>query len=498
MLMSMYLQTMADSTAKSTRLAELAAERTILESKKEELLREYALIEASLKQNAIETAEFAPVYTLPDDVLMEIFETAYEHIPLDRRCALERNPTIPTQVCRRWRQTALAVPRLWSCLHVGRSAELLSLWLERSGSLPLHIICMGKDVDSRSSPGNPTTAHSTSWVRAYLHSLTNLLQHSSRWQHFDIETSHSVFLQTVLEVIGRTSFPSLRYLALWHTGHMNNLPSVVTLPDCPDLTELAVLRISMSFPPSTPLRHLKELYLGCGTFSDRDLLQLSLAAPGLVELTMDEVQCAQSTNGFVHTATFPHLKTLTFLITDWEDLFDWFNAPALETLICDQSPIWSDISSAIVVNPHRTFPALRELRLLRVVCQSWPNDGHLFRKTPNLDHLDLTGGTSTYCGVIDGLVSLEDTEDLLPKLEILTLTEVHHEYHDILMQFLRRRVHCERPLKELRLGRSLYASPEWQVWGLDKLVKVTRLTEEEEVVSPGVQAKERTAGVAYW
>ena len=72
---------------------------------------------------------------LPDDVLGVIFE---EHAKLDWRA-----PLIDGQVCRQWRQTILCSPRAWSHLKIVQNFESapskLHQWLDRSGSVPLHI-----------------------------------------------------------------------------------------------------------------------------------------------------------------------------------------------------------------------------------------------------------------------------------------------------------------------------------------------------------------------
>ncbi|GJE86547.1 hypothetical protein PsYK624_026270 [Phanerochaete sordida] len=481
------------TTAKHTRLAELSAEQSLLEIQKAELLRQSDLVEASLRRIAVETAEFSPLYTLPIDVLMDILEVAYEHTPHDRRCAIEQNPMIPAQVCRRWRRAALALPRLWSCLHVNCSAELLALWLARSGSLPLRIICAGKDVEARRTGAGMTAAQSAPWTASYLQGLTNLMQHASRWQHFDIETSHSVFLQTVLEVMGGNYFPALEYLAVWHAGHAQNISSRSSLLSCcPRLTELALLRLDAPFSIFTPLRHLSELYLGCRSFTSWQLSQLAKALPELVELTLDQVTEAWSPNGVEHTAVFPSLKTLFFQLTDWEDIFYWMEAPMLETMSCDQGPLWAEPPQR--ANLSRVFPRLRELRLPRSSPQP-DGDGHLFRTMPNLRYLDLGKCHGAFYCVLSCLTR---DEDLLPHLEILTLTEGAEEPHGILLQFLDGRRRAERPLKEVRLGRELHALPLWDICGMRRMVKVTCLMEEEDLVSPVEPVEGQTSGVAYW
>ena len=72
---------------------------------------------------------------LPEELFGVIFE---EHAKLEWRA-----PVIDGQVCRQWRQTILRSPRAWSHLKTVQnfaSAPLkLHQWLDRSGSVPLHL-----------------------------------------------------------------------------------------------------------------------------------------------------------------------------------------------------------------------------------------------------------------------------------------------------------------------------------------------------------------------
>ncbi|GJE86548.1 F-box protein [Phanerochaete sordida] len=440
-------------------------------------------------------------HTLPDDILMEIFEAAYQHSPNDRWCPLERNPMIASQVCRRWRQTAISRPHLWCCLHVSRSVELLALWLERSGTIPLHVIFRANEVGYDRHPDASDASPVTLWSLRYLQSLVVLLRHSSRWWHFELETSNISFLEAALETIGRTGLPTLRTLTIRHAGNAIDLPSPVTLPETPWLTKLSTYRIHGSIPPPSCIYHLRQLHLGHCIIFGYELLQLSRTAPNLRELTMEAVEAAvDAEESSLHAITFPVLQTLTFIaVAEWEDLLDRLDAPALETLVCSQCPIWADAASVVALSPQRTFPALRTLCLRHCACEWWGNDGHFFRKTPRVEHLDLTGCTTTYLGVVDGLATLDAAAELLPALRTLTVTDIKDKSFEILVQFLVQRERFGRRIEEVRFGKALYVLPEWRICLVDRLVKVTCLTEEEEeAVIPSEISEERTDGVAYW
>ena len=75
---------------------------------------------------------------LPEELFGVIFE---EHAKLEWRA-----PVIDGQVCRQWRQTILHSPRAWSHLKIvqnfASAPSKLPQWLDRSGSVPLHLQLM--------------------------------------------------------------------------------------------------------------------------------------------------------------------------------------------------------------------------------------------------------------------------------------------------------------------------------------------------------------------
>ncbi|KAJ7448309.1 hypothetical protein B0H11DRAFT_2081290 [Mycena galericulata] len=90
-----------------------------------------------------------PVLTLPNEIVAEIF---LHFLPVYPDCPPVLGPRSPialSQICRKWRETALCTPLLWRAFEVNVDAEsasdcdqilsLLGPWLERSGSCPLSI-----------------------------------------------------------------------------------------------------------------------------------------------------------------------------------------------------------------------------------------------------------------------------------------------------------------------------------------------------------------------
>ncbi|KAE9388743.1 hypothetical protein BT96DRAFT_835814, partial [Gymnopus androsaceus JB14] len=94
-------------------------------------------------------ALMSPMRRLPKETLSEIFIRC---LPEDRYAvrSVAEAPLLLTAVSREWRQAAIGTPALWSSLHLYLPSELSSqtvheriigstLWLDRTGSLPVSI-----------------------------------------------------------------------------------------------------------------------------------------------------------------------------------------------------------------------------------------------------------------------------------------------------------------------------------------------------------------------
>ena len=75
--------------------------------------------------------EYTPIYRLPDDILVEV----WDWLPVDDRVGL-------TTVSKRWRRLALQTSKLWKYIHISphvHSRRIMGL-LSRARSAPLHIV----------------------------------------------------------------------------------------------------------------------------------------------------------------------------------------------------------------------------------------------------------------------------------------------------------------------------------------------------------------------
>jgi hypothetical protein len=124
---------------------------------------------------------------LPSEIMGAIFE---EHAKLEWRA-----PAIDGRVCRRWRQIVLNTPRAWIYLEINAGEppgeKELRVWLDRSGSAPLHI-----RVDEQTCFD----------YNLYEHSLHDILNdHYPRLASLRLPASDPLFFQ------GR-DFPCLQHL----------------------------------------------------------------------------------------------------------------------------------------------------------------------------------------------------------------------------------------------------------------------------------------------
>ncbi|KAJ3718469.1 hypothetical protein C8R42DRAFT_585997, partial [Lentinula raphanica] len=91
----------------------------------------------------------SPIRRLPIETMAEIFMHCLPTHRFPIR-SLKEAPLLLTMVCRRWREIAMAHPRLWSALHIHVASEIapnarelelrqqgIRRWIARSGALPL-------------------------------------------------------------------------------------------------------------------------------------------------------------------------------------------------------------------------------------------------------------------------------------------------------------------------------------------------------------------------
>ncbi|KAJ7633189.1 hypothetical protein FB45DRAFT_745939 [Roridomyces roridus] len=87
-----------------------------------------------------------PVLTLPPEITSEIFLQFLPSYPERPNVIGPQSPPFLLQICRQWRDVALATPALWSTVDLfldnprydAQQKDLLERWLRRSGNCGLH------------------------------------------------------------------------------------------------------------------------------------------------------------------------------------------------------------------------------------------------------------------------------------------------------------------------------------------------------------------------
>ncbi|KAK6977998.1 hypothetical protein R3P38DRAFT_3294610 [Favolaschia claudopus] len=187
-------------------LASLESDRTFVADKAAQILElenQIAVLERSIDalrvaqkpaQDRLDSYKY-PVLTLPNEIISEIFQHHVPTYPEPPDFFEDSSPTKLTQICRKWRQIALATPALWRafnlrCISSEAASELPPLWLERSGFLPLSI--HGTDADD------------------LFPAFSASIPHCARWEHLDLALNHPSNLKAIT-----AAMPLLRTLSLF-------------------------------------------------------------------------------------------------------------------------------------------------------------------------------------------------------------------------------------------------------------------------------------------
>ncbi|KAJ7887369.1 hypothetical protein B0H13DRAFT_2043019, partial [Mycena leptocephala] len=168
---------MSALAADRARVADLAAQILRLKSSLSALRTEKTLAEKRID------AYKYPVLTLPNEIPSEIFLHFLPNYPNCPPLTGNFSPTLLTQICRIWREIALATPALWRAIALSdepddipfeRQADIGDVWLSRSGRCPLSI-CLDENYD-----GNA------------VHLLAAVIPHRERWEYLKLNLSLSL------------------------------------------------------------------------------------------------------------------------------------------------------------------------------------------------------------------------------------------------------------------------------------------------------------------
>ncbi|KAF7796170.1 hypothetical protein EIP86_007344 [Pleurotus ostreatoroseus] len=155
-------------------------------------------------------ARFAPVYTLPDEVWLEILETAFlHHFPHcgNPRSTFTDSPIAFSHVSRHFRGVALALPSIWTCIHVNPRqsltyCDMLHEQLLRSKDMPISVTFICRDPGGRflSDFGRSV---SQEFTNHYGECWYMLLYYASRWRRLSFWVEHECIEPSVLVDVWR-------------------------------------------------------------------------------------------------------------------------------------------------------------------------------------------------------------------------------------------------------------------------------------------------------
>ena len=309
---------------------------------------------------------------LPEEVFGVIFE---EHAKLEWRA-----PVIDAQVCHQWRQTIVHSPRVWAYLEFPRNCKPapsnLHQWLDRSGSVPLHIQLM-------------------EWVCGAEEVLD---PHCKRITSISLSGSFISFLQN-------RSFPILQSLTI--RAESRSLPLIHWSASCtmPALRSFRASYISVGALPSNIFPALRALVLY--RVNDCDCI-IRNYSHFLTSLMLYRVSLQYTSESL----EFPSLRFLSLFGV--RNIKHRMNVPALTTY--HESDTTAKESFSV------SLPSLIEYGIPGFIKEPFLNVMRLHQCYPNISRLSLR---AHLYAVKPFLHSLSNQPTALPMLRILAVGEVY-------------------------------------------------------------------------
>lgn len=243
-------------------------------------------------------ALMSPIRRLPPETLSEIFT----HCLPDRYAVRDTSeaPLLLTEVSRHWRHTAIDTPALWKSLHIFIPREMSwlrlkkrivgsSLWVKRSGSVPLSIsFSMGNSPSEQShiiTDTDPTMEGIFQFVAEIL------LENSSRIKELSFTGSAIPHMAALLNQLASRCFPILKVFRVSHTAllryrqqtEVSALPFHSLVQQMPALNSLAMVGFAYDSQHFAQLKlsweNLTELLFppwptGQSVFSSEEILSI--------------------------------------------------------------------------------------------------------------------------------------------------------------------------------------------------------------------------------
>ena len=312
---------------------------------------------------------------LPEELFRVIFE---EHTKLEWRA-----PVIDGQVCRQWRQTILRSPRAWSHLKIvqnfASAPSKIRQWLERSGSVPLHLQLM-------------------EWIQGAEEVLD---PHCKRIKSLALSGSFISFLNNRSCPILQSLTIRADYNAQYWMPSLTRWSASSTMPA---LRSFRASNISVDAFPSNIFPALRDLALY--RVNDCDCI-ISNASHSLTSLILARVR-------FQYTSESLEFPSLTFLsLFEVNNIKHRMKVPALTAY--HESGRTEEESFSM------SLPSLIEYGIRRINTKPFLDVMKLHQCYPNISRLSLRAPPYT---VKPFLHSLHGRPNALPMLRILAVGEV--------------------------------------------------------------------------
>lgn len=351
----------------------------------------------------------ATINHLPDELLVLIFQATQrpKHWNYDddedRHPCTEPPTAVFTNVCRRWRTTALSAPVLWStiCAKLGTPNVFArtQVYLERSKAhaLELHLeFCSAETLDRGAMDLDLRQ------VRAL---FDDVLPHSDRWRTLFINaytTSQREYIGRLLKQLALPMLATFQLVADYEPIDEDEDEPARPFDRAPVFTGGAPLLRTVALygctwpwcaPPLTGVTSIDMRHTNPGTMmSYADLRTLLAEAPALAELSLREDPAIAQPVHSAHLKPLdaPSLRRLA-LDEDGAWLLERLRAPALATLELEAGYMARSFLAFLARAPQPPFPALRALTLhaafggaVAATC------GALVEKLPALESITLS------------------------------------------------------------------------------------------------------------
>ncbi|KAG8759425.1 hypothetical protein FRC11_001980 [Ceratobasidium sp. 423] len=207
-----------------------------------------------------------PVDKLPVEMLRHIFTLGEKMHRIPRAVGLPHVgfQDSVVQVCRRWRDIAVATPELWTYIYISRPPPhpYAKLYISRSGTLPLHI-----DYDTRASSIKSTRRSDEIQQSVQALETMDLVEQYGgkidRWRSLIVHSISPLAVLAVLKLATANPTPALQFLSLTWEASSDfaseqegllleesiplNFPSLAHSPERPQLRHVEAIGLTNYF-----------------------------------------------------------------------------------------------------------------------------------------------------------------------------------------------------------------------------------------------------------